>query len=100
MRCALVTGVQTCALPILYLLNMLLRPPLMVLGFFLASAILILLGTFLVGEIRTVIENVQGNSMTGLLSIIGFFVIFAILLLTMTSTVFDMVFEIPDREIG
>jgi conjugal transfer/type IV secretion protein DotA/TraY len=83
-----------------YLLNMLLRPALMVLGFFFASALLILVGTFVIGEIRTVVENVQGNSMTGLISIFGFMIIFAVLLFTLTSTCFDLIFELPDRVIG
>ncbi|MFW7342851.1 DotA/TraY family protein [Pollutimonas sp. H1-120] len=83
-----------------YLLNMLLRPPLMVLGFFFASAILVLLGTFLIQELRTVIENVQGNSMTGVISIFGYLTAFAIILVTLVSTVFSMIFEIPDRVIS
>ncbi|RII83848.1 DotA/TraY family protein [Neopusillimonas maritima] len=83
-----------------YLFNMLLRPPLMVLAFFFASALCILLGTFLVDSIRTVIENVQGNSATGLISILGFLIIFAILLLTLISTCFDMIFALPDRVIA
>lgn len=83
-----------------YLLSALLRPPLMVLGFFFASAILILIGTFVVNEMATVISNVQGNSMTGIISMLGFFVLFAILLITLVSTVFDMIFYIPDRVIA
>lgn len=84
----------------MYLLNMLLRPPLMVLGFFFASALVILLGTFLVDSLRTVIENVQGNSVTGVISILGFLTIFAILLITMVSSCFDMIFALPDRVIS
>lgn len=83
-----------------YLLNMLLRPPLMVLSFFFASAILVLMGTFLVDSLRTLIEGVQGNSATGIISIFGFLTVFAIILLTLTSTVFTMIFEIPDRVIA
>lgn len=83
-----------------YLLNMLLRPPLMVLAFFFASALIILLGTFLIDGVRTLVENVQGNSVTGLVSILGFLVVFAILLITLVSTCFDMIFALPDRVIA
>lgn len=83
-----------------YLLSALIRPPLMVLGFFFASAILILFGTFVLSEMITVIRNVQGNSVTGIISILAFFVLFAVLMITIVSTVFDMIFEIPDRVIA
>jgi conjugal transfer/type IV secretion protein DotA/TraY len=83
-----------------YLLNMLLRPPLMVLAFFFASALVILLGSFLIDGVRTLVENVQGNSATGLVSILGFLVIFAILLITLISSCFDMIFALPDRVIS
>ncbi|OXR48576.1 hypothetical protein PuT2_11420 [Pusillimonas sp. T2] len=83
-----------------YLLSALLRPPLMVLGFFFASAMLILIGSFVIKEMATVIMNVQGNSITGLISILGYFILFAILLITIVSTVFDIIFQIPDRVIA
>ncbi|RIY41078.1 DotA/TraY family protein [Neopusillimonas maritima] len=83
-----------------YLLSALIRPPLMVLGFFFASAILILIGTFVVNEMMTVVRNVQGDSMTGVIVIIAFFVLFTVLMITIVSTVFDMIFEVPDRVIA
>lgn len=83
-----------------YLLSALLRPPLMVLGFFFASALLILFGSFVINEMATVIMNVQGNSITGIISILGYFILFAILLITIVSTVFDIIFQIPDRVIA
>ncbi|QYY33715.1 DotA/TraY family protein (plasmid) [Cupriavidus pinatubonensis] len=84
----------------LYVLNMLLRPGLMVLGFFFASAASVLVGTLLFQMFGPALANVQGNSATGVLSIIGFFCIFLMLLVLMLQILFNLIYELPDRVIA
>jgi len=83
-----------------YMLNMLLRPALMVLGFFFASAILVLLGTFFFGQIEPAVANAQGNTVTGPLIIFGLMALFMTVTLSLIQTVFNMVYEVPDRVIS
>lgn len=84
----------------IYMLNMLLRPSLMVMGFFFASSISVLLGTFLFQEIGTAIANAQGNSFTGPMTIFGIIVAVMLMLLTLIQTVFNLIYEVPDRTIA
>ena len=84
----------------IYMLNMLLRPSLMVMGFFFASSISVLLGTFLFQEIGTAIANAQGNSFTGPMVIFGIVVAVMLMLLTLIQTVFNLIYEVPDRTIA
>lgn len=83
-----------------YLLNMLLRPVLMVMGFFFASGIIVLMGTFLFDQLAAVIANAQGNSMTGPMIIFGTIAVVMLILLTLIQTTFNLIYEIPDRVIG
>lgn len=83
-----------------FILNMLLRPGLMVLGFFFASAILTLMGTFLFQQIGPAIANVQGDTMSGLLIFLGIIIVVMIMLIAMIQAVFDMVYEVPDKVIA
>jgi len=83
-----------------YMLNMLLRPALMILGFFFASAILVLLGTFFFQQMGPAIANLQGNTMTGPLVILGLVMLFMGVTISMVQTVFNMVYEVPDRVIA
>lgn len=84
----------------IYMLNMLLRPSLMVMGFFFASSISVLLGTFLFQEVGTAIANAQGNSMTGPMIIFGIIAVVMLVLLTLIQTVFNLIYEVPDRTIA
>lgn len=84
----------------IYMLNMLLRPSLMVMGFFFASSISVLLGTFLFQEIGPAIANAQGNSFTGPMIIFGIIVVVMLILLTLIQTVFNLIYEVPDRTIA
>ena len=81
----------------LYILNMILRPGLMVLGFFFASAIVVLLGTLFFQLFGSALANVQGDTMTGLLIQFGVLCIVMITLLGLVQTTFNLIFEIPDR---
>lgn len=84
----------------LFILNMLLRPALMVLGFFFASGILTLLGTFFFNQFGTALANVQGNTMTGPFVMMGLLIVVGLALLTLIQTVFNLIYEIPDRVIS
>jgi len=83
-----------------YMLNMLLRPALMILGFFFASAILVLLGTFFFHQMGPAIANLQGNTTTGFLIMLGLVMLFMGVTISMVQTVFNMVYEVPDRVIA
>lgn len=84
----------------IYLLNMLLRPALMVLGFFFATAICTLLGTFFINQLPSVLANVQGNSSTGPFIMFGILSIVVIVLLMLIQGSFNLIHEIPDRVIA
>lgn len=84
----------------IYLLNLLLRPSLMVFGFFFASAICTLLGTFFVQQLPAALANVQGNSSTGPFIIFGVLCVTALILLGLVQGSFNLIHEIPDRVIN
>lgn len=84
----------------LFILNMLLRPGLMVLGFFFAAGILTLLGTLFFKLFGTALANAQGNTMTGPFVMIGLIAIIGLALLTLIQTIFNLIYEIPDRVIS
>lgn len=84
----------------IYILNMLLRPGLMVLGFFFASAILTLMGTFFLRQFGPALANVQGDTMTGPFIMIGALGVVMVTLIGLVQTVFNLVYEVPDRVIS
>lgn len=84
----------------MFLLNVTFRPALMLLGFFLATGLLIGLGTIQVKLFLPAMANAQGNSITGLLSIFGFLTIFAIINFTMIQGLYNMTFLFPDQILG
>jgi conjugal transfer/type IV secretion protein DotA/TraY len=83
-----------------YILNMLLRPGLMVMGFFFASAILTLMGTFFAQQFGPALANVQGDTFTGPFIMVGTLFVVMIVLVTLIQTVFNLIYEIPDRVIA
>ena len=83
-----------------YILNMLLRPGLMVLGFFMASGIVTLLGTFFFQQFATALANVQGDTVTGPLIFIGIVGVVMIALVSLIQTSFNLIYEVPDRVIA
>lgn len=84
----------------IYILNMLLRPGLMVFGFFFASSILTHMGTFFVHQFGPALANVQGNTWTGPFILIGVLGVVMIALITMIQTIFNLIYEVPDRVIA
>lgn len=83
-----------------YLLNALFRPSVMVISFVLASALMTFAGTFLIEGFSTAMAAAQGNSVTGLLSIVGYLILFCVVLFGLVQTCASLVIDIPDRLLG
>jgi len=84
----------------LFLLNVLFRPVLMVFGFLVGSMFTIALGSLLFKLYPAAMAGVQGNSITGLASIIGFICIFFILCNLIIQGSFNLIHIIPDQVLG
>lgn len=84
----------------LFYLNTFARPPLMLITFFFASALSIGLGTFLAKAFLPAIGGVQGNSVTGLASIVGLLIIYVVINITFLQSIFGLIEVIPDQVIG
>lgn len=84
----------------MFALNVTFRPALMLFGFFLASSLMIALGTFQARIFLVAMANAQGNSITGFLSIIGFLTVFFIMNVTLIQGLFNMIFLLPDQVLG
>lgn len=84
----------------IFLLNMLARPGLMVLGFFAASAACIALGTLQAVMFLPALANSQGNSVTGLLSFVFLLGIFLVINWSLIQGLYNMIFLLPDNVIG
>lgn len=84
----------------LYLLNLLFRPILMVVGFFAAAALTILLGSVVFQMFLPAVAAAQGNSVTGLFSFIGYVFLFFVIMNTLVQGLFNLVFELADDVIG
>lgn len=83
-----------------HLPNVLLRPTLMVVSFYIANAMSIMIATLFLQLFAAAPANVQGNSVTGIATIIGFVVMFMIGMMVMIQGIYNMVYEIPDRSLG
>lgn len=84
----------------LFFLNTLARPALMVLSFFLASSLVIGLGTIFTKMYIPAMANAQGNSVTGLISILGYVIIYGLIMSIINNACFELVQVIPDQVIG
>lgn len=84
----------------IFLLNMIARPGLMVLGFVAASAACVALGSLQAKLFLPAIANAQGNSVTGLFSFITLLLIFLVLNWTLIQGLYNMIFLLPDNVIG
>lgn len=83
-----------------YLLNNFARPIIMTFAFFIASAAINVLGTYLFRYFGSAVASAQGNSLTGLVSIVAYLVIFTVLGLTLVNTTFATMLQLADRMIG
>ena len=84
----------------IFLLNCMVRPILMVIGFFLGGAAVIVGGTLLGQVYKVAVANVQFDSMTGIFSIVGFLVVYVGLLLNLIHSCFNLIFIVPDQVIN
>lgn len=89
----------------LFLLNVIFRPVLMVLGFFIASLIVIVMGQYLNDTYFAAVANAQntgsnGSSWTGLVSIIFYLAIYTGLLMTLVFGAFNLIHVVPDQVLG
>ncbi|ALR07888.1 DotA/TraY family protein (plasmid) [Xylella fastidiosa] len=84
----------------IFLLNMMVRPILMVIGFFLGGAGVIAGGTLLNMLYGIAVANAQFDSVTGLVSIIFFLAIYVSMCLNLVHTCFNLIFIVPDQVIN
>lgn len=84
----------------IFLLNVMVRPILMVIGFFLGGAGIIAGGTLLNLIFGIALANAQFDSVTGLLSIIFFLAIYASMCLNLVHSCFNLIFIVPDQVIN
>lgn len=81
----------------IFLLHAMLRPVLMVAAFIVAGGIVVMGGTLLNNMFGPALANVQADSITGFVSIIGFLGIYITASLTLIHTSFNLIFMIPDK---
>ena len=84
----------------MFYINALARPGLMIIGFLVASALMIAIGTLQANMFLPAMANVQGNSITGLTSIVFFLLIFFVMNVTLISASFNLIYVITDQVIG
>ncbi|WP_407079491.1 hypothetical protein [Candidatus Regiella insecticola] len=77
-----------------------LRPMLMVFGFLFASLVVVALGTLLNTLFASALANVQVDSITGLISIVGVLMIYARICTTLVSSAFSLQVSMPDYVIS
>ncbi|ECX4728793.1 DotA/TraY family protein, partial [Salmonella enterica subsp. enterica serovar Typhimurium] len=74
----------------IYLIDSMIRPPIMVFGFFFASVAIIAVGTILNALFGAALVNVQFNSLTGIFSLAGFLLIYARICTTTVAAIFAL----------
>lgn len=84
----------------IFLLNVMVRPFLMVIGFFGGGACLVVGGTFLNEIFGIAVANVQFDSMTGLISMIAFLLVYLMVCLTLVHSCFHLILIVPDQVIN
>lgn len=84
----------------IFLLNVMVRPLLMVVGFFLAGSATIVAGDFLNKIFGIAIANAQFDSMTGLISLVGLFVLYCSLCMNLVHRCFNLILIVPDQVIN
>lgn len=84
----------------IFLIDAAIRPSLMVFGFFFASLIVVAVGTLLNLIMLPAMANVQANSMTGVMSVIGILMIYARICSTLVSSAFSLQVYLPDYVIA
>ncbi|MBS0057717.1 DotA/TraY family protein [Yersinia sp. Marseille-Q3913] len=80
----------------IFLIDVMIRPMLMVFGFVFASIVIVALGTLLNLMFGATIANVQANSFTGLISLVGILMVYARICTTTVTRVFALQVTMPD----
>lgn len=80
-----------------FLLNVMFRPVFMLIGFVLAGGGIVVLGTLLNTMFGVAMQNAQYDSTTGLVSIIGFIVLYVGMCQTLCNTTFGLIQIVPDQ---
>lgn len=80
-----------------FLLNVMFRPVFMVFGFLLAGASVVVLGTLLNTMFGVAMQNAQYGSTTGLVTMIGFVVLYVGMCQTLCNSAFSLIHVIPDN---
>lgn len=84
----------------IFLLNVMVRPILMVIGFFLGGAAIVAAGTVLNSLFGIALANVQYDSITGIVSIVTFLVLYCSLCLNLVHSCFNLIMIVPDQVIN
>ncbi|WP_321922970.1 DotA/TraY family protein [Paraburkholderia guartelaensis] len=81
----------------IFLLNVMFRPVFMEIGFVLAGAGIVVLGTLLNTMFGVAMQNAQYDSTTGLVSIIGYIVLYVGMCQTLCNSTFSLIHLVPDQ---
>lgn len=84
----------------IFLIDVLIRPLLMVIGFVFASLAIVALGTFLNMVFQSALTNVQADSMTGLFSAVAILLLYARLCTGLVARVFGLIPRMPNYVIS
>ncbi|MDY8671960.1 DotA/TraY family protein [Escherichia coli] len=84
----------------IFLLNLMFRPILMVGGFLLGGGIVTIGGTLLNKAIPAAMANAQYDSMTGIVTIIGYLIVYCSTAITIVSLSFSLINIVPDQVIN
>lgn len=84
----------------IFLLEMMVRPILMVIGFFLGGAGIIAGGTLLNEGFGIALANAQFDSLTGIGSILAYCTIYFSMCLNLVHSCFNLIFLVPDKVIN
>lgn len=84
----------------LFMLNMCVRPFLMVIGFFIGGGVLTVAGTFAGPAFSLAVANAQFNSMTGVFSVLAFLWVFTQMCLAVVHNSFNLILILPDQVIN
>lgn len=80
----------------IFMLNLLLTPLLMVIGLIMSLVVMKVVGSMFAIVFPMAIADVQGNSWTGLFSIIGFCIIFCTTAVMIITNACDLIHHVPD----
>lgn len=84
----------------LFILNVLFRPALMVVGFILGSMMVDLLTIYVADIFPTIIANSSSDSWTGIIKLVAYISAFVIILQMVVSLSFGMIRFVPDQVLG